>query len=118
LKQVKVSEIYKMQDSSSINVPGDTPLDILIRLIANDFIEGAIYITNAKHQFIGLVNKSNLVRWAHIKIAGGKGRHEIPVWEFFKIADAKRAVDLALINPEVSVKEDDSLQVALDKMLD
>jgi predicted transcriptional regulator len=65
-----------------------------------------------------LLKKSSLIRWAHIKIAGGKGRHEIPVWEFFKIADAKRVVDLAFSSSELSVKENDSVQAALDKMLD
>lgn len=56
---------------------------------------------------------------AHIQLFGGKGRHEIRISEFFRLVDAKRASDIAHSASKVlSATENDTLQAALDKMLD
>jgi len=66
-----------------------------------------------------MVHKTDLILWAHIEIiTGGKGRHEIPIWKFFKIADAKIAADLVSDSSDAIVKENDTIQTAVDKTLD
>lgn len=65
------------------------------------------------------MTRIDLMRWAHFQLFGGKGRHEVTVSEFFRIVDAKKARDIARGDSwMLSVKENDTLQAALDKMLD
>jgi len=80
---------------------------------------GGIFLVDSKLRFAGLIMRIDLLRWAHIRIAGGKGRHEIVLSEFYRIADARKAKDLVAPDTQMlSAKEGDTLQAALDKMLD
>jgi len=66
-----------------------------------------------------VITSLDLRRWVHIELFGGKGRHEIPIATFYQIANAKKARDLARGDyGSRGVRETDSLQTALDKMLD
>jgi len=105
----KVSAIYVLQGKRSIIVPGNLPLENLISLVASENFYGTIFVINSIQQFIGLVSKTDLILWAHIKITGGKGRHEIPLWKFFKIADARIAADLVSLQLDIAVNEHDTL---------
>jgi CBS domain-containing protein len=59
------------------------------------------------------------MKWVHLQLFGGKGRHELMVSEFLRIVDARKARDLVRGDQHaVAVKETDTLQTALDKMLD
>ena len=62
------------------------------------------------------MTRIDLMGWAHFKLFGGKGRHEITVSEFFRIVDSKKARDIARGDSwMLSVKENDTLQATLDK---
>jgi predicted transcriptional regulator len=59
------------------------------------------------------------VKWARLKLFGGKGRREISAWDFFRIVEAKKVKELfSTEQRQLAVKETDSLQTALDKMID
>jgi hypothetical protein len=74
---------------------------------------------DAAQKFKGVITSSDIRRWVHIELFGRKGRHEIPIATFYRIADAKKARDLARCDyRSLGVRETDSLQIALDKMLD
>ena len=68
---------------------------------------------------MGIVTRIDLMGWAHFQLFGGKERHDVTVSEFFRIVDVKKARDIACGDSwMLSVKENDTLQAALDKMLD
>ncbi len=78
-----------------------------------------VFLVDANRRFAGLVTRVDLMRWAHLKLSGRKGRLELPIFEFFRIVDASKAMDLAHSDGKrLSVRESDPLQTALEKMLD
>ena len=66
-----------------------------------------------------MITRADLMKWAHFQLFSGKGRHDIAISDFFRIVDARKAKDLVTTDPRsIAVKETDTLQTALDKMLD
>jgi CBS domain-containing protein len=114
-----VAEIYKLHGNATVSMPADSSLEDVIGTVAREPSVSGILLVDSKQRFVGMITRVDLLRWAHLKLTGGKGRHEIPVSEFFRIVDARKARDLVSGAPQMlSVRESDTLQVALDKMLD
>ena len=116
---IRVSEVYRLHGMASAMSPDDSPLQgIIIRFADEPGLRG-IFLVDSQGRLTGVVSRIDLLRWPHIQLFGGKGRHEISISEFFRLVDAKQAKDIARGDPRVlSVKENDTLQSALDKMLD
>ncbi|MDD5501436.1 MAG: CBS domain-containing protein [Candidatus Omnitrophica bacterium] len=114
-----VADVYKLHGDATISIPADSSLeDVIGTLIREPSLRG-IFLVNSKQRLVGMVTRLDLIRWAHLNLTGGKGRHEIPISELFRIVDARKAKDLASGDPHVlAVRENDTLQAALDKMLD
>jgi CBS domain pair. len=114
-----VSDVYKLHECISTSIYADSPVDEVLGSFMHNPSLCGIFLVDSKLQFVGLIMRIDLLRWAHIRIAGGKGRHEIVLSEFYRIADARKAKDLVAPDTQkLSVKEGDTLQIALDKMLD
>lgn len=114
-----VADVYKLHGSAVAILPDDTLLkDAIGSLVRESSLRG-IFLVDSKQRYVGMVTRVNLIRWAHLNLTGGKGRHEIPISEFFRVIDAHNAKDLVNRDQRTySVKENDTLQAALDKMLD
>jgi CBS-domain-containing membrane protein len=114
-----VSEVYKLHGSVSVSIKTDSSVtEIIGEFVRKPSIRG-IFLVNSKLRYAGIVSRTDLLRWAHLKLAGGKGRSEISISDFFRISGARKASDLTGGIPRTpSVKENDTLQTALDKMLD
>jgi len=114
-----VSDVYKLHGSVSVSIKTDSSItEIIGEFVRNPSIRG-IFLVDSKLRYAGIVSRIDLLRWAHLKLAGGKGRSEISISDFFRISDARKASDLTSGIPRTpSVKENDTLQAALDKMLD
>ncbi|AII60205.1 hypothetical protein X793_03885 [Dehalococcoides mccartyi CG4] len=114
-----VSEVYKVHGSISISINSDSSVGEVIASFARKPSLGGIFLVDLELRFVGLITRVDLLKWAHIKLTGGKGRQEIAVSELFRIADARRAKELMTPDTQMlSVKESDTLYAALDKMLD
>lgn len=115
----RVSEVYRLHGMGSTIIPDDSPLQSIIIRFADEPGLRGIFLVDTQQRLTGVVSRIDLLRWAHIQLFGGKGRHEIRISEFFRLVDAKKARDIAHSASKVlSVKENDTLQAALDKMLD
>lgn len=114
-----VSDVYKLHGSVSVSINADSSVaEIIGEFVRKPSIRG-IFLMDSKLRYVGIVSRIDLLRWAHLKLAGGKGRNEISVSDIFRISDARKASDLTGSVPRTpSVKENDTLQAALDKMLD
>jgi CBS domain-containing protein len=114
-----VSDVFNLHGCISISINSDSSVEEVIGSFVRKPSLGGIFLVDSKLRFVGLITRTDLLKWAHIKLVGGKGRHEIAVSELFRIADARRAKELMTPDTQIlSVKESDTLQAALDKMLD
>lgn len=119
LRTVSVSEVYRLHGMASAVIPEDSPLESIIARFAGEPSLRGIFLVDSQRRFAGVVTRIDLLRWTHFRLFGGKGRHEMAVSEFFRVVDAGKAKDLCRgVQQALSLKENDSLQTALDKMLD
>lgn len=119
MKTIRVEEVYRIHGTASVSVREDVSLEYVITRFAREPGVRGIFLIDADERFVGLITRNDLMKWAHVQLFGGKGRDEITVSEIFRLVDAAKAKDLFRGEPrELSVNESDTLQSALDKMLD
>jgi CBS domain-containing protein len=119
MKTIQVGEVYKLHGNSSITVSENVSLEYVLTYLVRDRQIRGVFLVDTDRKFKGLITSTDIRRWVHIELFGGKGRNEIPISSFYQIADAKKAIDLARGDYlSIGVKETDNLQTALDKMLD
>jgi CBS domain-containing protein len=115
---IQVGDVYKLHGTASIAVSEDVSLDYVLAYLGHEQHIRGVFLVNAEKKFKGVVTGNDIRRWAHIELFGGQGRHEIHLSDFYRIADAKKAGDLARGDyRSLGVSETDSLQTALDQML-
>ena len=119
MKTIKVKDVYQIHGTATDSISEDTLLEHIISRFAHEPGLRGVFLIDARQRFSGIVTRADLMKWAHFQLYGGKGRYELSISEFFRIADAKKAKDLVSGDPKaITVKETDTLQTALDKMLD
>ena len=119
MKTILVKDVYQLHGTATDIIPEDTSLEHIISRFAHEPGLRGVFIIDARQRLSGIVTRADLMKWAHFQLYGGKGRYELGISEFFRIVDAKKAKDLARRNGRsLGIKETDSLQNALDKMLD
>lgn len=119
MKMIRVKDVYQLHGTSTDSVPEDTSLEYIISRFAREPGFRGVFLVDSRQRFSGVITRADLMKWAHFQLFGGKGRHDVAVSEFFRIVDAKKAKDLVTTDPRaIAVEETDTLQTALDKMLD
>jgi len=119
VKTILVKDVYQLHGTATDIIPEDTSLEHIISRFAWEPGLRGVFLIDARQRLSGIVTRADLMKWAHFQLYGGKGRYELSISEFFRIADAKKAKDLARRDGRsLGIKETDSLQTALDKMLD
>ena len=119
MKTVLVKDVYQLHGTATDSIPEDTSLEHIISRFAQEPGLRGVFLIDARQRFSGVITRADLMKWAHYQLFGGKGRHGIAISDFFRIVDARKAKDLVTTDPRaIAVKETDTLQTALDKMLD
>jgi CBS domain-containing protein len=119
MDRILVADVYRIHDNAIAKVDADLSLKDAIGTLARNPSLRGVFLVDTEFKFVGLMTRVNLLRWAHFNLSGTKDRPEIPVAEIFKIIDAHRAREVATYgHTSYSVRENDTLHVALDKMLD
>lgn len=119
MNKPRVSDVYKLHGSAVVSLPADSSLEDAIGAFIREPSVQGVFLVDANKKFRSMLTRIDLITWAHLQLSGGKGRHEIPLSEFFRIIDARKAKDLASGDLRIlAVRENDDLQSALDKMLD
>jgi CBS domain-containing protein len=118
MNTIQVGEVYTLHGTASITVSEDVSLEYVIAYLGHEQHIRGVFLVDADKKFKGVITSTDIRRWAHIELFGGQGRHEIHLSDFYRIADAKKSKDLVRGDyRSLSVRETDSLQTALDKML-
>lgn len=116
---IKVGEIYGLHGGAYEVVSSNVALEEVISTFACKPAIRAVFLVDSGKGYAGVFSRLDLLRWVHIQIYGGKGRSEIRIADFYRLASAKVAKDLLSRDmSRFSVRETDSLQTALDLMLD
>lgn len=111
-----VSSVHRMHGIAGISLREDTSLEDTIRTMAENPTLLAVFLVDSQNRYISMVSRGDLVKWAHLNITGGKGSN-MPISEFYRIIDARKAKDLASpFLKSLALKESDTLQKALHLM--
>jgi CBS domain-containing protein len=115
MKIVQVKEVYQLHGKASITVPEDTTLDYLVALLGHEPRLQGIFFIDSHKRFSGMISRFDLLKL--LRLSSEKQSREI-LTEFLILARTRKAKDLEL--PEkrsFGVKENDTLQSALDLMI-
>jgi CBS-domain-containing membrane protein len=119
MNTIQVADVYKLHGNASITVAEDVSLEYILTYLGHEQGIRGIFLVDSKKKFSGVITSADIRNWAHIKLFGGKGRHEIRISDFYRIANAEKARDLVRGDyRSLGVRETDNLQTALDRMLD
>ena len=119
MDKVLVADVYHLHDSAIIKLDANSSLEDAIGMLARNPTMRGIFLVDSKQRFAGMITKVDLLRWAMLNLTGGTGRHSLGVAEIFRIVDARKVSDLTRGSQKsFSITESDTLQAALNKMLD
>jgi CBS domain-containing protein len=116
MKPILVKEVYRLLGKASITVSENSMLDYLVAFLGHEpHIQGIFFLDSHK-RFSGMLSRFDLLRL--FRLYSQKPGKEIMA-EFFAVARSKKAKDLELPDKRLFyVKENDTLQSALELMLD
>jgi CBS-domain-containing membrane protein len=120
VKTIRVDQVYHPSNTATDSIPEDTSMEYIIGRFAQESCLHGVFLVDSRQRLSGIITDRDLLKWARYKLFGGKGRREISAWDFFRIVEAKNVKELLAIADVRSlvVNKTDSLQTALDKMLD
>jgi len=118
MKTVQVKEVYRIHGKSSMIVSEDVALDYIVALLGHERHLQGIFMMDSNQRFTGMVSRFSLLRWTQQQLYGGKPKAAVNVREINRLVKAKKAKDIITRNSSsFSVKENDTLQEALDLMI-
>lgn len=119
MKTIRVKEVYRLHGTSSLTVSEDSSLEYVIAFLGHESRYYGVFLVDSEQRFRGIITRLDLIKWLDFQLFGSLGKHEIRASEFFHIVNAKKAKDLVGADYiSFAIKEDDTLQTALEKMLD
>lgn len=118
MKNILVSEVYTLSETACLSLPEDTPLEEVVRQFANQPVVRAIFLTDSKERFTGMIRRLDLLKWLHLQLYGRTGGQRAFTGEIMRLTFAQKARDLARGgSTSMGVRPSDTLQHGMDLML-
>jgi CBS-domain-containing membrane protein len=118
LERILVSDVHKYLGTKMKTLPADAVLEEAIRLFASETTLNGICLLDSSQAYAGMVTGMDLLKWAHSQLTAGHGIHGTSLSEYYRIIDARRVKDLLSgAGRDYYVRENDTIQTALDKMI-
>ncbi|MEA1958564.1 MAG: CBS domain-containing protein [Chloroflexota bacterium] len=118
MREITVSEIYKLTDPAYTSMPESTALDEMARVFAHEHHLRAIFLVDSNDRFSVIIRRIDLMRWLYLQLFGRVGGEVPSPYDTQHLAFVKEARDLARGDSvSMGVKPSNSLQTALDKMI-
>ena len=118
MKTIRVNQVYRLHGTVTTSIPEDVSLEYVIDRFAREPGIRGFFLVDSDQRLSGVLTRADLMKWAYFQLFEQSGRHGVTVSEFFRIVDAQKVKDLATNTPQsIAVKESDTLQDALEKML-
>jgi CBS domain-containing protein len=119
MNTIKVGDVYQLHGKASMVVTEDAALDYVVALLGHERHLQGVFIVDSNQRFIGMVSSLDLLRWIQLQLYGGKQGRERQISELINLMKARKAKDILKHNNALfNVKENDTLQAALDLMIE
>jgi len=118
MKTILVEDVYRLHGMSSVSVTEDIPMKDVVSRFASDSSLRGIFLVDSRHRFAGVITRADLLKWSIIRLLRGK-IDIVSAAEAQRLVFATKAKDLRREDwVLLGVREDDSLQTALNQMID
>jgi CBS domain-containing protein len=120
MKTLFVEEIFRPHCSCALSVTENTGLEETIAKFAENPAIRGIYLLDSEQRFLGIIRLTDLRNWVQYSILKEYGTYRaLSAWDAYRLISAQKCSDL-LYGDRLSlgIKKDDSLQTALDKMVE
>jgi CBS domain-containing protein len=119
MKNILVKEVFSLHGNASMLVPEEAGLDYVVALLGHErHLQGA-FLVDKDRKLVGMVSRFDLLRWTRYQLFGEISEAKIQIGELSHLINARKAKDLETPNSFLLyVNENDTLQKALDLMID
>ena len=120
MKTILVEEILRPHCMCALSVTEDTDLEEVIAKFAENPAIRGIYLVDSKEGFLGIIRPTDLRNWVQVRILKEFGTYRaLAVWKAYHLISAEKSIDLVYGDRNsLGVKRNDTLQTALDKMVE
>jgi CBS domain-containing protein len=120
MKTLFVEEIFRPHCSCALSVTENTKLEETIAKFAKNSAIRGIYLLDSEQRFLGIIRLTDLRNWVQYRILKEYGTYRaLSAWKASHFISAEKAADLMYGDRHsLGVKKDDTLQTALDKMVE
>ena len=120
MKTILVEEILRPHCMCAISVTEDTELEEVIAKFAENPAIRGIYLLDSKERFLGIIRSTDLRNWVRFRILKEFGTYRaLAAWQAYHFISAEKSVDLVYGDRNsLGVKKNDTLEKALDKMVE
>lgn len=120
MKTLFVEEIFRPHCSCALSVTENTELEETIAKFAENPAIRGIYLLDSEQRFLGIIRLTDLRNWVQYRILKEYGTYRaLSAWDAYHFISAEKAADLIYGDRlSLGIKKDDSLQTALDKMVE
>jgi CBS-domain-containing membrane protein len=118
MQKILIEEVYQLSESASLSLPEDTPLEELVERFAHERGIRAIFLTDSRGRFSGMIRRIDLIKWIYLQLFGRTGGEKASTGEVLRLTFAKKAKDLARGDSStMGIKPTDTLETALNNMI-
>ena len=120
MKTILVEEILRPHCTCALSVAENTDLEEVIAEFAENPAIRGIYLVDSKQRFLGIIRSTDLRNWVRYRILKEYGTYRaLSAWNAYHFISAEKSADLAYGDRNsLGVKKNDTLQKALDKMVE
>ena len=117
MKSIKVQDVYELHGTASAIISGDELLSDVLSRFAYEPGLRSIFLIDSENRFAGLMTRIAILKWTQYQLAADR-EGEATSREVYNMVAGTMAKSLARGDwTTLGVKEDDTLQEALDQMV-
>jgi len=118
MKSILVKDVYQLHGTATVAISKEELLSEVISRYAYEPGLRGTFLVDSEHRFAGIITRIAIMKWAQYMLVGGTKR-EISVREVLDAITSTKAKNLARGDyKSLRVRENDTLQTALDQMED
>lgn len=85
MKTIRVEEMYRLHGTATDSIPEDTSLEYVVGRFAREPSLRGVFLVDSRQRLSEVLTRTDLMKWAHLQLSGGKGRHDIAIYDFFAL---------------------------------
>lgn len=119
MKTIKVAEVFDSEGVLSAILPENATMEEVVAKLSLEPQLRGVFLVDGKQRFAGIITRTDLLKWAHLKLGTRPNIADMPVREVFRLVYSTKARDLARGDwKTIGVKLTDDLGKALGQLLE